>query len=186
MIDPEVITERLRLRRWRADDRAPFARMNGDPRVTEFLAKSLTSAESDSLVDRIEVHFETHGYGLWAVEVPGVTPFAGFIGLSNPAYETPFTPCVEVGWRLDPAHWGHGYATEGAREAVRFGFEQIGLREIVSFTTGSNHRSRRVMDRIGMSRDPDGDFDHPLLSADHPLLPHVLYRLRPTSASPCG
>lgn len=179
MIEPELSTDRLRLRRWQAGDRKPFARMNSDPRVTEFLAAPLTAAESDALADRIEAHFETHGFGLWAIEIPGVVSFSGFIGLSVPGYETPFTPCVEVGWRLDPAHWGKGYATEGAREAVRFGFEQIGLSEIVSFTTRKNHRSRRVMDRIGMIRDPEGDFDHPLLPPDHPLVSHVLYRLTP-------
>lgn len=177
MAQPEILTQRLCLRRWKSGDRAPFARMNRDSRVTEFLAHPITGAESDALADRIEAHFETHGFGLWAVEVPGVVSFAGFIGLSIPRYETPFMPCVEVGWRLDPEQWGRGYATEGAREAVRYGFEQVGLTEIVSFTTESNIRSRRVMEKIGMERDPDGDFNHPLLSANHPLLHHVLYRL---------
>ena len=127
--------------------------MNRDSRVTEFLAAPITGPQSDALVDRIEAHFEAHGFGLWAVEVAGQADFAGFIGLSIPRYETPFMPCVEVGWRLDPDHWGQGYATEGARAAVRFGFERAGLTEIVSFTTISNLRSRRVMEKIGMRKE---------------------------------
>src|SRR5262249_10587322 len=111
----ELRIDRLYLRRWRPSDREPFARMNADPRVMEFFPGLLSRQESDALVDRIEVHSQKHGFAQWAVEIPGVTPFAGFIGLSIPPYETSFTPCVEVGWRLDAAYWNQGYATEGAR-----------------------------------------------------------------------
>src|SRR5690349_20147862 len=106
----EIATERLLLQRWRAEDRAPFAALNADPPVVEFLRGPLTRSESDAFVDRIEAHFEKYGYGLWAVEVPGVAPFVGFVGLCWARFEAPFTPCVEVGWRLAHAHWGHGYA----------------------------------------------------------------------------
>lgn len=173
---PQLRTERLLLRRWRDDDRAPFAALNADPRVTEFLPAPLSRADSDALVDRIEAHFAAHGFGLWAVEVPGEIPFAGFVGLAVPAFEAAFTPCVEVGWRLAAACWGHGYASEGARAALAFGFAQLALAEIVSFTVPANVRSRRVMERLGMTRDPADDFDHPALPDGHPLRRHVLYR----------
>lgn len=174
----DLRTERLTLRRWRPEDRTPFAALNADPRVMEFLPAPVTLAESDAMVDRIESHFNQHGFGLWAVEIAGVTPFSGFVGLSIPRFEASFTPCVEVGWRLAAAYWGHGYATEGARAALAFGFEQLGLQEIVSFTVPANHRSRRVMEKLGMTHDPAEDFNHPLLPAGHRLSRHVLYRLR--------
>lgn len=172
----ELRTDRLRLRRWLPDDRAPFAALNADPRVVEFLPGPISREKSDLLVARIEAHFEQHGFGLWALGVPGVTPFAGFIGLSVPAFEARFTPCVEVGWRLAAEHWGRGYATEGARAALAFAFEGLGLDEVVSFTVPENARSRRVMEKLGMTRDPADDFDHPLLPEGHPLRRHVLYR----------
>jgi RimJ/RimL family protein N-acetyltransferase len=171
-------TGRLLLRRWRQSDLAPFARINADPDVTEFLAGRLSPAESDAVAQSIGEHFDRHGFGLWAVEVPEVADFIGFIGLSIPAFEAPFTPCVEVGWRLARAHWGQGYATEGARAALAFGFDDLNLDEIVSFTTVTNRRSRAVMERLGMHRDPADDFDHPALPAGHPLRPHVLYRVK--------
>ncbi|MFT3769573.1 MAG: GNAT family N-acetyltransferase [Minicystis sp.] len=174
---PEIRTQRLLLRRWLPADRAPFAVINADPRVTEHLPGPLSRAQSDALVERIEAHFEQRGFGLWAVEIEGFTPCAGFVGLSVPRFEARFTPCVEVGWRLGAEHWGHGYATEAARAAVAFGFETLGLAEIVSFTVPANLRSRRVMERIGMTRDPADDFDHPLLPEGHALRRHVLYRI---------
>lgn len=174
----ELRTERLLLRWWRAEDREPFALLNADPRVAEFLPGTLTRAESDARAERIEAHFAEHGFGLWAVEVPGTAPFAGFVGLSVTTFAAAFTPCVEIAWRLDAHHWGCGYATEGARAALAFGFEHLGLAEMVSFTVPANVRSRRVMERIGMRHDPEGDFDHPLLAEGHPLRRHVLYRLR--------
>jgi RimJ/RimL family protein N-acetyltransferase len=174
----ELQTERLRLRRWRFEDRASFARMNADPRVMQHFPVPLTQAESDAVADRIAAHFERHGFAQWAVEIPGITPFAGFIGLSIPRFEAHFTPCVEIGWRLAAEYWNCGYATEGARAALEFGFASLHLQEIVSTTAVGNLRSRRVMERIGMTRSPSDDFDHPLLAEGHLLRRHVLYRLR--------
>jgi RimJ/RimL family protein N-acetyltransferase len=174
----ELHTERLHLRRWLPSDRPPFAELNCDPRVVEFLPGPLSRQESNARADRIEAHFRQHGFGLWAVEIAGVTPFAGFIGLSVPIFEAPFTPCIEVGWRLGAAHWNRGYATEGARAALDFGFRRLQADEIVSFTVPDNVRSRRVMEKLGMTHSANEDFDHPLLAEGHPLRRHVFYRLR--------
>lgn len=176
---PETIltTERLLLRPWRDSDLAPFAAMNADPRVARWLGRTLDRAESDALAARIRAQFHRDGFGLWAAELVGVAPFIGAIGLSRPRFTAHFTPCVEVGWRLLPEHWGRGYATEGARAALAHGFEKAGLGEIVSFTAANNARSRAVMERLGMTRDPRDDFDHPDLAEGHPLRRHVLYRL---------
>jgi RimJ/RimL family protein N-acetyltransferase len=153
--------------------------MNADPRVMQYFPGALSVEESDRFVRRIEAHFERHGFGLWAVEIPGVVPFAGFIGLSIPAFDAHFTPCVEIGWRLAAEQWGRGYATEGARAVLSFGFETLQLGEIVSFTVVDNLRSRRVMERIGMAHDPADDFDHPAGAGGPPPRRHVLYRIRP-------
>jgi len=177
MAASDLRTARLLLRRWLPADRAPFAALNADPRVTEFLGTDLSREGSDAFAARIDSHFDAHGFGFWAVEVPGVTPFAGFVGLSIPLFEAPFTPCVEIGWRLAAEHWGRGYATEAARAALDFGFGALGLDEIVSFTVPANRASRAVMERIGMARDPSGDFDHPGLRDGHRLRRHVLYRI---------
>lgn len=174
----ELRTERLLLRRWREEDLAPFAAMNADPRVMQHLPKLLTRGESLAMASRIEQHFVERGFGLFAVEVRGGLGFIGFVGLSVPSFQAPFTPCVEIGWRLAHEAWGHGYATEAAREALRMGFETLGLAEIVSFTVFENLRSRRVMERLGMVRDPEDDFDHPRLPEGHRLRRHILYRLR--------
>jgi RimJ/RimL family protein N-acetyltransferase len=146
--------------------------------VIEYLPAPLTRAESDALADRIATHFAQHNFGLWAVEIPDVSAFIGFIGLSTTDFKAPFTPCVEIGWRLAAAYWGQGYASEGAKAALAFGFETLQLSEIVSFTVPPNRRSRRVMEKIGLTHDPQDDFGHPLLPSDHPLHTHVLYRLR--------
>jgi ribosomal-protein-alanine N-acetyltransferase len=143
--------------------------------------KPLTRAESDALAARIRAHIDARGFGLWALDVGGT--FAGFVGLSVPTFESRFTPCVEVGWRLAHGFWGHGYASEAASAALRYGFDALKLDEIVSFTVPANHRSWAVMERIGMQRDPDGDFDHPALPAAHPLARHLLYRARRCSAA---
>jgi RimJ/RimL family protein N-acetyltransferase len=176
----ELRTERLYLRAWKPSDRAPFAAMNADPRVMEHFFAPLTAEGTDELLARIEQQFEADGFGLWAVEIPGVTPFAGFIGLYRPNFEAHFTPCVEIGWRLAADVWNRGYATEGAREAMRFGFETVGLEEIVSITVPGNRRSRRVMEKLGMTCTPKDDFDHPRVPEGSPLRRHVLYRLRAT------
>ena len=164
------------LRRWRLEDREAFAAMNADARVMEHFPGLMSREQSDAAVERIETQFEHHGYGLWAVEVPNGAQFAGFVGLNIPRYETSFTPCVEIGWRLAAEYWGHGYATEGAIATLNFAFDSLQLDEIVSFTTRDNIPSRRVMERIGMIHDITGNFDHPHLPAGHPLRPHVLYR----------
>jgi ribosomal-protein-alanine N-acetyltransferase len=176
---PDITTRRLSLRRWRPEDREPFAALNADPRVMEFFPACLSREESDAMVDRIEAHFAKHGFGPWAVEVRDGAPFIGFIGLLVPRYEAHFTPAVEVGWRLSFEAWGRGYATEGAHAALAHARDVLGLREVVSCTTPANLRSRRVMERLGLRRDPAGDFDHPLVPEDHPLRRHVLYRTLP-------
>lgn len=175
-------TERLVLRPWRDADLAPFAALNADPRVREHFPSCLSRAESDTSAERIRGFFDLRGYGLWAAEVVGGPPFIGFIGLAEPSFVAPFTPCVEIGWRLARAHWGRGYATEGARAALAFGFETLGLAEIVSMTTVANRRSRRVMEKLGMRRDPAEDFDHPNLAPGSPARRHVLYRLQRPAA----
>lgn len=172
-----IQTDRLILREWQDDDLAPFAALNADDRVVEFLPGPLSREQSDAAAASIRDHFARQGFGRWAVEVPGVAPFIGFVGLSVPSFETHFTPCVEIGWRLAQEHWGRGYATEAARAALRFGFDELGLGEIVSFTVPDNLRSRAVMERIGMKHSPIDDFDHPILPAGHRLRRHVLYRM---------
>jgi RimJ/RimL family protein N-acetyltransferase len=151
--------------------------MNSDARVMEFFRSSLGRIDSDAMVDRIQQHFAEHDFGLWAIEVPGVAPFIGFAGLTWARFSAPFTPCVEIGWRLAFAHWGQGYATEAARLALAYGFGRLALREVVSFTSATNQRSRAVMERLGMRRDPAEDFDYPGYAEGHPLRRHVLYRL---------
>jgi len=170
-------TERLVLRRWRESDRLPFRAMNADARVMEHFPAPLSPAESDALMARAEAHFAQHGFGPFAAELRETSEFIGFIGLSVPAFDAPFMPAVEIGWRLAFEHWGKGLASEGARAALAFGFGELNLEEVVSFTVPANLRSRRVMERLGMTRDPTDDFDHPNLPPDHPLRRHVLYRI---------
>lgn len=143
----------------------------------EFMPGLLTQAESDAMIERIEGHFEQHGFGLLAAELRQSGEFAGFIGLSTPAFDAPFMPAVEIGWRLGAEYWGRGLATEGAREVLRYGFEELGLSGVVSFTTMTNIRSRRVMEKLGMTHDPVDDFEYPRLPEGHPLRRHVLYRI---------
>ena len=152
--------------------------MNADPEVMRYFARPLTHDETYAMVGRIEVRFDARGYGLWAVERKADAAFLGFIGLSWQTFEAPFTPCTEVGWRLARSAWGQGYATEGAREALRFGFEEMSLEEIFSFTAATNGASRHVMEKVGLHRDAADDFEYPNLPPGHPLRPHVLYRLR--------
>lgn len=175
--EPELLTARLRLRRWVVADHEPFAALNADPAVMEYFPDPLSRQQSDDLIEAIERGFEQRGFGLWAVEVRATGAFIGFTGLSEPSYETHFTPAVEIGWRLAREAWGEGYATEAARASLAFGFEQLDLDQIVSFTPAENTRSRAVMERIGMRRDKAGDFEHPRLPVGHPLRRHVLYRI---------
>ena len=149
----------------------------------EYFPAPLTRAESDELIARIEASFREHGFGVWALELPGETPCAGFVGLISAAPNLPFAPAVEVGWRLARAQWGRGIATEAARAAMAFAFDELEIPELVSFTTVGNLRSRRVMERLGMRREQAEDFMHPALAPEHPLAPHVLYRI-PAPAPP--
>jgi ribosomal-protein-alanine N-acetyltransferase len=143
-----------------------------------YFPRLLTREESDARIENQGLLLELRGWGLWAVEVAGGAPFIGFVGLAEPQFDAHFTPCVEVGWRLAREHWGHGYATEAARAVVACAFDQLELDEIVALTTSANVRSRRVMERLGMTHDPADDFEHPLVPPGHPIRPHVLYRLR--------
>lgn len=171
-----IRTDRLVLRRFRDDDRDMFAEMNDDARVMEHFVTHMTREESDAFVDRIEQRFSERGYSLWAVEVIGHDPFIGFVGLWDATFDAPFTPAVEIGYRLKPSAWGHGYATEAANAAIDDGFVRVGLDEILSFTSVGNRPSMAVMERLGMVRIPEGDFDHVAVPQGHPVRPHVLYR----------
>lgn len=174
----ELRTERLVLRRrWTQEDRDRFADLTADPEVMRHYPAPLTRAESDAFVDRIEACFAERGFGLWAVDAPELG-FVGYVGLWPAEFRAPFTPAVEVGWRLAARAWGRGFAPEAARAAVADGFARLGVHEIVSFTAEGNTPSRRVMEKIGMARDPADDFAHPNLPDGHRLSRHVLHRLR--------
>lgn len=172
----EIRTGRILLRQWREQDLAVFADLNADPSVMEFFPAPLTREQSDAMARKITRLIDQRGWGLWALEIPGVADFAGFVGLNVPEHELPFNPCVEIGWRLAHQHWGNGYATEAARTALDFGFRQLGLAEIVAFTVAGNLRSQRVMQRLGMLRD-EASFEHPAVEPGSPLSEHVLYRI---------
>ena len=183
MSDLRLTTRRLRLRSWRDSDRSPFAAMNADPAVCEFLPGTLTREQSDALVDRFRALEAEHGFTGWAVEETATGTFVGYVGLVVPRFEPPFAhasePCVEIGWRLARASWGQGYATEAARACLEHAFGPLALPEVVSFTVPANARSRAVMERIGMTHDAGSDFDHPALPAGDRLSHHVLYRAVP-------
>lgn len=168
-------TARLVLRRFRAEDHAPFAALNADPEVMAFFPTLLDRARSDALIARIEASFARDGFGIWAVEA--AEGFVGMVGLARVPDDLPPAPAIEVLWRLGRAAWGRGYASEAAAACIRNGVEQAGIAEFVSFAVAENERSRRVMERIGMRHDPAGDFDHPRLPPGHSLRRHVLYRL---------
>lgn len=176
---PTIETERLVLRRWRASDLEPFAALNADSKVMEYFPYPLEPGRSDAFAEHIEAHFDTHGFGLWAVEVKGGEPFIGFVGIRSLSKEPdlPFEAEAEVGWRLAYSAWGRGYAPEAARASLEFGFCECELGEVVSFTTVANERSQRVMQKIGMRRDPAEDFDHLRIEPGSPIRRHVLYRL---------
>ena len=173
---PELSTARLVLRRWQDSDLEPFAALNADPEVMRHFPAPMSREESDSFAHMVRETIDRQGWGLWAVGVTRGPPYIGFVGLNTARFDAPFTPAVEVGWRLARDHWGHGYATEAARAAVAFGFDELHLEEIVSFTAPANERSRRVMERLGMTHNPLDDFDHPRVPDR--LNPHVLYRLK--------
>lgn len=171
-------TERLILRPWRAEDFDAFAAMSADPEVMEFLMSPMDRAASDANAERLKDHIETHGFGFWALEAPGVAPFIGFTGLIHVSFDAHFAPAVEIGWRLARAHWGKGYAVEAANAALQHGFAELGLDEIVALTVPANIRSQQVMRRIGMVRNEADDFDHPRVPEGHALKRHVLYRIK--------
>ena len=170
-------TPRLTIRPWKDADRAPFAALNADTVVMEYFPAPLSRSESDSMIARIEADFARHGFGFWAVETRVSPTFIGLVGLSRPRFESSFTPCVEIAWRLARESWGKGYATEAAAKVLEIGFTAFDLQEIVSFTVPQNRSSRRVMEKIGMLREPLEDFIHPNLNLEHPLSKHVLYRI---------
>lgn len=172
-----IRTERLILRQWRKEDLKPFAALNADPRVMECFFAMKSREESDQMVKRMAEYIEIKGWSFWAVSTIDANAFIGMIGLENIQMEFPFAPAVEIGWRLAYEHWGKGYATEGAKACLKYGFEKLKLKEIVAFTTAGNTRSRNVMEKIGMHRNPKDDFDHPHIPANHPLVRHVLYRI---------
>jgi RimJ/RimL family protein N-acetyltransferase len=172
----ELETDRLILRQWHQTDREPFAQLNANTKVMEFYPRTLSRDESDAFADRIQTLIEQQGWDLWAVEIKNTQQFIGYVGLHVPTADLPFNPCVEVGWRLAYDHWGQGYAPEAAQVALKFGFESLNLAEIVSFTTLSNLRSQRVMEKIGMQRSPV-TFEHPNVPIDSKLREHCLYRL---------
>ena len=169
-------TERLVLRGWSPDDAEAFYRINQDPRVYEYLSGPMPMERVQAFIAAQQEHFAVHGTGLYAATLKGNGELIGFVGLKR-QLELPFSPCFEVGWRLASAHWGKGYASEAARAAIAQGFGELGLQEIVSFTVPDNWRSRRVMERLGMQHDLQGDFLHPFFPPGHRLARHVLYRL---------
>lgn len=174
----ELSTSRLWLRQWRPSDLEPFAALNADPHVMEFMPGRLSRAESDALVKRSQTEIDLRGFGFWAAELRESGQFIGFVGLHAASFEAHFTPCVEIGWRLARASWSHGYATEAARACLQLAFERLALPEVVAFTVPANTRSRAVMERLGMTHTAGDDFEHPRLPPGHPLRRHVLYRLR--------
>jgi RimJ/RimL family protein N-acetyltransferase len=171
-VEVALRTSRLLLRPWGDEDTAPCVEMSSDPAVMEYLPPA-----GEAWAAWARAHWDEHGYGQWVAEIPGEASFIGVAGLAAVSYEAHFTPAVEVAWRLARAYWGQGYATEAARAALDYGFEELGLSEIVALTVPANQRSRRVMERLGMRHSPEDDFDHPRLP-EGPLKRHVLYRLR--------
>jgi ribosomal-protein-alanine N-acetyltransferase len=179
----KIETERLILRSWRADDAEVLFEINNDSKVIEFLPKALTRQECQNFINKENAQIAQKGFGLWACELKKTNELIGFVGLGIPNFESHFTPCVEIGWRLSFKHWGNGYATEAAKMALKIGFENFNLKEIVSFTTAQNAASIAVMQKIGMTRDKNGDFNHPKLPANHRLSRHVLYYCYKNSSS---
>ena len=172
-----IETQRLILRTWHDDDAEIFAKINQDPKVIEFLRGPMSLEEAKTFMEGTNRHINAHGFGLFAATLKETKQLIGFIGLNIPGFEAPFTPCVEIGWRLAHQYWGKGYAHEGAKAVLKFGFEKFDLKEIVAFTAINNIRSTRVMEKIGMQRDLEGDFAHPKIATDHKLSQHMLYRI---------
>ncbi len=179
MTEPiELETARLRLRTWRRGDLPLYIELSADPEVMHYFPAPQDAERTEASYARIQAHFAEHGFGLWALERKDNGAFIGFTGLGYMGFEAHFSPAVEIGWRLARAHWGQGFAREAARAALACGFERLGLEQVVAYTAVDNRPSRRVMEAIGMRRDPADDFDHPHLPPGHWLRRHVLYRLR--------
>lgn len=172
----ELHTKRCVLRQWQPGDLAPWAAMNADPEVRRYFPGLLTPEAAAAEAGRCRDAIAQRGWGMWALDLPGVMPFAGFVGLNVPHYDAPFVPAVEIGWRLPRAAWGCGFASEAAQAALEFAFTRLGIAEVVAITVPDNQASRRVMQRLGMVRDEAGDFDHPRVEAGHPMRRHLLYR----------
>jgi RimJ/RimL family protein N-acetyltransferase len=173
----ELSTARLRLRHWREADLAPFAALNADAQVMAHMPAPLSRRQSDAFAAACQGQLERDGFGLWALEVREGAPFIGYVGIKAPSFQAVFTPCIEIGWRLARDSWGNGYATEAARACLEFAFTGLALDEVLSFTVPANVRSRAVMQRLGMTEDVQGAFEHPRLPVGHPLRHHLLYRL---------
>ena len=169
-------TSRLILRNWKQNDIEPFAILNSDPRVCEFLPNVLSQEETLTSVIKIQSHFKKHAFGLFAVELISTKTFIGFVGLKYFSFDSHFTPSVELAWRLSWENWGQGLATEAAQKVTQYGFETLGLPEILAITAKNNQGSRRVMEKLGMFTNEDENFLPPQLEYSHPLAEHVLYR----------
>lgn len=170
-----IETPRLILREWQQSDYEPFIALNADAEVMEFFPKTLSPEETMAQIGRIIAHFEKYGFGLFAAARKDNGEFIGFTGLAYVNFESYFTPCVEIGWRLSVANWGLGFATEAAKACIEYGFHDLNLKEIYSFTSIHNKRSEHVMEKIGMQQ--AGEFDHPLVAKDDFLERHVLYKI---------
>jgi len=172
----EIETERLILRRWREEDKLPFAKLNADPLVMKYFSEVLTTKKSNELADRCETLITKNGWGFWAVETISDNRFIGFTGLNQPEYELPVNSCVEIGWRFSAEAWGQGYATEAAKACLDFAFQNLVLDEVYSFSTVSNQKSRAVMERLNMVNQ-NLNFNHPLVPDNDKLQEHVLYKI---------
>lgn len=170
-----VATERLGMRHWKEADVAPFAAMNKDKDVMRYFPQTLAEEETAAMMKRIEAHFQQHGFGLFALETLATNEFIGYTGFMIPRFESFFTPCVEIGWRLKKEEWNKGYATEAASACLRYGFQTLGFAGVFSFTSALNLPSEKVMRKIGMHK--EGEFDHPAIESDSPLCRHVLYKI---------
>ncbi len=175
----ELRTPRVLLRQWKDSDLDAWAAMNADPAVRRYFPSVLDRAQAQGEADRIRASIAQRGWGMWALEVPGLHAFAGFVGLNLPGFEAPWMPAVEIGWRLSPSAWGQGYASEGAAAALDFAFTDLQLPQVVAMSVPTNGPSHRVMERIGMVRDAEADFDHPRVPDGSPLKRHILHRTTP-------
>jgi 3-dehydroquinate dehydratase/shikimate dehydrogenase len=177
MCNVVIETERLILRNWLDRDLPFFVKINQDPRVMEYFPALQNEEQSKNIIERCKQLYREKGYCLFACELKATGEFIGFVGLLDVNFEAYFIPAMEIGWRLAYEHWGKGYATEAAKSVLDYAFNTWSLQELVSFTTINNWRSRKVMEKIGMKQDPEGEFEHPLLAEGHPLRRHALYRI---------